>query len=130
MCDAVPELLAKAPPIEALHTWMHRFIDYMTTKIGMADALRAVIASGGDPYAQSRSLLGDAVARLLDAAAAGDIRGDIEAADVLIGLSGISLAAGETSQRDQAGRLIDLMMDALRYRQGKLDRFSPDLPGL
>jgi hypothetical protein len=31
-----------------------RFVDYMTTKRGMADALRAVIASGGNPFAQSR----------------------------------------------------------------------------
>ncbi|HYK68313.1 MAG TPA: hypothetical protein VEV45_10230 [Streptosporangiaceae bacterium] len=31
----------------------------MTTKRGMADALRAVIASGGDPFAESRGRLAD-----------------------------------------------------------------------
>ena len=36
---------------------MDRFIDYMITKRGMADALRVLIASGGDPFAQSRGRL-------------------------------------------------------------------------
>jgi hypothetical protein len=31
-------------------------------------------------------------------------------------LSGIAIAAGQPTQREQAGRLMDLMMDALRYR--------------
>jgi hypothetical protein len=35
---------------------------------------------------------------------------------VLVSLSGVSLAAGEAAQRDQAGRLLDLLMDGLRYR--------------
>jgi AcrR family transcriptional regulator len=117
VCEAAPNLLAQLTPVEALRAWMQRFLDYMTTKIGMAEALRSVIASGGDPYAQSRSLLDDAVARLLAAGVAtGDIRGDVAADDVLIGLSGIGLAAGEPSQRRQAERLIDLVIDGLRYR--------------
>src|SRR3954453_1295408 len=53
VCEAAPEVLDKLPPTEALRTWMDRYIDYMTRKLGMADALRAVIASGANPYAQS-----------------------------------------------------------------------------
>jgi hypothetical protein len=37
----------------------------------------------------------------------------VTAADVLAGLSGVTLAA---HQRDQAGRLLDLLLDALRPR--------------
>src|SRR5216683_7288685 len=47
LCDAVAELLQAMPPDQALRAWMDRFVDYMTTKRGMAGALRAVIASGG-----------------------------------------------------------------------------------
>lgn len=54
LCDAVPGLLGEMAPDEALRAWMDRYVDYLTTKRGMADALRAVIASGGNPYAQSR----------------------------------------------------------------------------
>jgi ABC-type Fe3+ transport system substrate-binding protein len=110
-------LLRTMPPDDATRAWMDRFVDYMTTKRGMADALRAVIASGGNPFAQSRDRLVGAITALLQAgAAAGTIRPDIEPADVLASLSGVSLAAGEPAQRDQARRLLDLLMDGLRYR--------------
>src|SRR5205823_1403423 len=54
LCDAAADLLSGMPADAALRTWMDRFVDYMTTKRGMSDALRALIASGGNPYAQSR----------------------------------------------------------------------------
>jgi AcrR family transcriptional regulator len=117
LCDAVPDLLLAMPPDEATRAWMDRYIDYMRTKRGMAGALRAVIASGGSPYAQSRDRLITAITALLRAGAtAGALRADVEPADVLASLSGVSLAAGEPAQRDQAGRLLDLLMDGLRYR--------------
>jgi AcrR family transcriptional regulator len=114
LCDAVAELLATMAADAALRTWMDRFVDYMTTKRGMADALRAVIASGGNPYAQSRDRMTAAMATLLDAgAAAGTVRPDVAPGDVLTSLSGVTLAAGTP---DQARRLLDLLMDGLRYR--------------
>ena len=117
LCDAAADLLQDMPPDEATRTWMDRCIDYMATKRGMADALRAVIASGGSPYAQSRDRLTTAITTLLQAgAAAGTLRADVGPGDVLASLSGVSLAAGEPAQRDQARRLLDLLMDGLRYR--------------
>ena len=117
LCGAVPELLRDRPPDEATRRWMGLFVDYMTTKRGMADALRAVIASGRNPYEQSRGQLIAAITTLLTAAGgAGTLRRDIEPADVLASLGGVSLTAGEPAQREQAGRLLDLLMDGLRYQ--------------
>jgi AcrR family transcriptional regulator len=117
LCDAAPDLLKEMPPDLATRTWMDRYIDYMATKRGMADALRVVIASGGTPYAQSRDRLISAITALLRAgAAAGTLRSDVEPVDVFASLAGIALTAGEQAQRDQAGRLLDLLMDGLRYR--------------
>jgi AcrR family transcriptional regulator len=117
LCDAAPELLAAHAPDRALRIWMDRFVDYMTTKRGMADALRAVIASGGNPYAHSRDRLVEAVTAFLAAGReAGVLRDDVEPVDALTTLSGISLAAGEPEQREQAGRMLDLLLDGLRYR--------------
>jgi AcrR family transcriptional regulator len=117
LCDAADELLEIMPPDEATRIWMDRFVDYMTTKRGMAEALRAVIASGGNPYAQSRDSLIAAVTTLLSAAAdAGTVRSDIEPGDVLASLSGVSLATSEPEQREQGRRMLDLLMDGLRYR--------------
>jgi AcrR family transcriptional regulator len=117
LCAGVPELLQTMPADVALRTWMDRFIDYLATKRGMADALRMVIASGGNPHAQSRERLLEAVGSLLKAGAdQGALRRDIDPADVMIGISGVSLAAGAPQQREQAGRLLDLLVDGLRYR--------------
>ncbi|GII58325.1 TetR family transcriptional regulator [Planotetraspora thailandica] len=119
LCDAASELLDTLEPDKAVRVWMDRFVDYMTTKRGMADALRAVIASGGDPYAQSRDRLIDTITTLLRAGAgAGTVRADVEPTDVLASLSGVSLITSDPGRREQAGRLLDLLMDGLRYRAG------------
>ncbi|WBB54304.1 TetR/AcrR family transcriptional regulator [Verrucosispora sp. WMMD573] len=118
LCDSAAELLGQLPPEAATRAWMDHFIDYLATKREMADALRLVIAAGTNPFAQSRDRLLAAVTRLLAAgAAAGTMRSDVEPGDVLAGLSGVSLAAGGREQRDQARRLLDLLMDGLRYRR-------------
>jgi AcrR family transcriptional regulator len=116
LCDSVDDLLRKLPPDEALRTWMDRFVDYMGTKRGMGEALRAVIASGGNPFSESRDRLVTAVTTLLTAgASAGVLRADAAPDDVLLSLSGVSLATGD-QRREQAGRLLDLLMDGLRPR--------------
>ena len=119
LCDSAGDLLLAMPPDQALRTWMDRFVEYMTTKRGMGDALRALIASGGDPFSQSRDRLTAAIATLLRAgAAAGTVRPDVDPDDVLVGLSGVSFATADPERRDQGGRLLDLLMDGLRLRPG------------
>jgi AcrR family transcriptional regulator len=113
LCDAAADLLDTHAPDAAMRAWMDRFVDYMATKRGMADALRAVIASGGNPFAESRDRLLAAITALLAAGtAAGVVRADVEPGDVLASLSGVSLASDEPAQR---GRMLDLLMDGLRY---------------
>jgi len=117
LCDGVPDLLRAEPPDRATRIWMDRFVSYMTTKHGMADALRAVIASGGNPFAESRDRLLTAITTLLEAGvAAGTVRPDIQPSDVLASLSGVSLVTVDPARPDQARRILDLLMDGLRYR--------------
>ena len=40
---------------------MGRFLDYATAKLGMADALRPMIAAGGDPYGNSQEQMLESV---------------------------------------------------------------------
>jgi hypothetical protein len=83
----------------------------------MADALRAVIASGGNPFAESRDRLLTAITTLLEAGvAAGTVQPDIQPSDVLASLSGVSLVTVDPARPDQARRILDLLMDGLRYR--------------
>jgi AcrR family transcriptional regulator len=119
LCDSVPGLLAAMPAAAALRAWMDNFIDYIAAKRGMGDALRAVVAAGGNPFSHIRDLMVSAVATLIKAGIAEDtVRADVDPADVLSSLSGATLVASEPTQREMAGRLLDLLMDGLRYGTG------------
>ncbi|MFB7629441.1 TetR/AcrR family transcriptional regulator [Streptomyces sp. NPDC056149] len=117
VCDSAAELLTDFPPDRAMRLWMDRFIGYLAAKHGMADALRAAVASGADPFAETLDKLGAAVDTLLRAGAeAGLLRSDIDPLDVGFSLAGIALTTGTPAQRDRADRLLDLLLDGLRYQ--------------
>jgi len=67
LCDAVPDLLVAKPPHEALRAWTRLFLDYVTAKLGMADALRSIAATGQNPYGHSRDMIQAAITTLMDA---------------------------------------------------------------
>ncbi len=114
------ELLASHAADVALRMWMDRFADYVAAKRWMADTLRAAVASGSISKSQTRDALTATIQGLLDAGkAAGTVRDDVGASDVLATLTGIFLAAGAPAQREQAGRMLDLLMDGLRPRIGE-----------
>lgn len=113
--DTAGELLAARAPDAALRAWMDGFADYVTAKHGMAETLRAIAATGAISQAQTRQALTATIKGMLDAgAAAGTLRDDVAAGDVLASLTGIFLVAGAPGQRARAGRLLDLLMDGLR----------------
>jgi AcrR family transcriptional regulator len=117
VCAAAGELLDEMPARDALRIWMDRFVDYMTTKIGLAEGIRAVIAVGGNPFAHSRERLGEAVGALLAAtAAAGVTRPKIDPDDVVVSLGGIAMAAGVIDDHEQVGRVLDLLYEGLCTR--------------
>ncbi|MEV7892351.1 TetR/AcrR family transcriptional regulator [Streptomyces sp. NPDC002817] len=120
VCDSVPELLAQLPPDQAMRRWMDLFIDYLATKQGMGDALKAVIASGDeDPFAESLDRISTAISTLLHAGAeVGVLRSDVDPLDVGFSLGGVLLITSDKGLRDRAGRMLDLLLDGLRYRSG------------
>jgi AcrR family transcriptional regulator len=123
LCAAAPQFLTRHPADEALRRMMDRIIDYMSIKRGMAEALRAVVAAGGDPYNQSRARLTEAVTLLLDAGKNdGLLRDDVEATDVL----SMSYAFLNTADSKQAKRLAAILVDGLRYRPNRVA--TPRLP--
>lgn len=125
VCDSAAVLLDEVPPDRALRLWMDRFIDYLAANQGMAEALRAAVASGADPFAETLDRLTTALGTLLRAGAeAGLLRADIDPVDVGLSLSGISLVTSAPEQRERAGRLLDLLLDGLRHGAGR-QRLSP-----
>ena len=116
--EAASALAADHSPAEALALWMQRLVDLVATKRGLAAALHS-----GNPayqllpdYVLSR--LTPALQGLLDAAAAaGTIRTDVDARELL--LAGMRVAA-PASDGDiaQARRMVALVVDGLRFSAG------------
>ncbi|WP_436534243.1 TetR/AcrR family transcriptional regulator [Actinoplanes sp. HUAS TT8] len=112
-CAAADELIAEHPGAEALRRWMELFVDFMATKRGLGDTLRAALTSEDDKQ-ETRDELAAAIGRLLDAGVdAGQVRRGIDPRDLLMSLGGITLIAAEERQRDLATRLIHLLLFGL-----------------
>ncbi|MCH6162877.1 TetR/AcrR family transcriptional regulator [Streptomyces marispadix] len=117
LCDAAPALLEQKSPVEALRAWTRLFLDYVTAKHGMIDALRAIAATGSNPYGHSREMIQAAITSLMDACtAAGAIRTDIQPTDFGAALEGIALTSAGAEHRQQAERLLALTLDGLTVR--------------
>lgn len=117
LAASAAELLVGRDPAGALQAWMERFAEYMLAKRGMADALPAVLASRGGLREHSRQALGEAVQALLDAGtAAGQLRGGLDAGDVLMALGGITLISEHEQRPELAPRLVSLLMHGLAAR--------------
>jgi AcrR family transcriptional regulator len=120
LCAAPRELLTERPPAEALAEWMERFVGYAKTKRGLLSALKSVAASQSDLFPTTRERLLAAIGELLDAGiAAGKIRPDVGAEDVLTSMSAIWTISAEGERwADQATRVLRLLMDGLRFGAG------------
>ena len=117
--EAAPVLAAQLKPGEALAKWMDRYVDFIGTKRGLASALHS-----GDPaynplpnYYSQR--LTPALQSLLEAAAAaGEIRAEFDAKDLLNAAANMSRFAYDVGP-DHAKRMVGLLVDGLRYGAGK-----------
>lgn len=123
-------LLDRLPPEAALRAWMDRYAAFVATKRGMIDTLRAGWASGRMSTPTTRARITAAIAEILSAGArAGSLRGDVESDDVTAMLLGVFLSTAAGSDPDQIGRLLDLIVVALRPRNdtaAPLDRDALD----
>ena len=116
LCQSPASLLAEHAPDEALQEWMNRFVEYAATKRGLSEALSSAVASGLPLFANTRSQMLSALGELLDAAVAdGSVRADVDLEDVLRAMGGVWQMSDGPQWRDQARRLVALLMDGLRY---------------
>ncbi len=120
--DAATALAAEHGPAEALARWMQRYAGFISTKRGLAAALHS-----GDPafdalpdYFQRRFL--PALRALLQAAAAaGEVRADVDPNDLLSAVGRLGMRAGDDSAA-QTRRMVALLVDGLRYGAGLASR--------
>ncbi len=115
LTEAAPRLIETLPAAEALHRWMHLFIDYIATKRLIAPSLGAAAARKPALYASSSELINHAISTLVKRAVeSGKVRKDISPTDLLRGMVGVSFGNTDAGWEASARRLIDLMMDGLR----------------
>jgi AcrR family transcriptional regulator len=119
LAEAVPQLLENSPAGEALHQWMHLFVDYIATKRMIAPSLATAAGRTSALRATSAELITRAVSTLLKrAVASGDVRKDIDPSDLLRALVGVSYGNPDAGWEASARRLVDILMDGLR-RKGR-----------
>jgi AcrR family transcriptional regulator len=116
LCAAAAELLRAQTADAALRAWTERFADYIAAKRAMGDALRSAVASDAPLFADTRERILGALRLLLDAGAeAGSLRADVAPDDVMRVINGIWYLPSGPQWRDTVGRMLDLVIDGLRY---------------
>jgi len=119
LCEGAETLLETLTPDAALREWLARFSDYIITKRGMSDVIRAMLSDPQPFYAglNVRARVLSAVTTLLHrGTAAGLIREDIDAEVVLLAMIGVWYTSTEQTTARQASQLLDLLVDGLRWR--------------
>jgi AcrR family transcriptional regulator len=113
--EAGPALLASSgTPHAALAQWIEKFVDFLVTKHGLAAALRSDQAGFKTLHAYFLDRLVPVCAELLDAAAAaGEIRRDVDAFGLLYGVGNLCAGAGADPRYD-ARRMVGLLIAGLR----------------
>jgi len=115
LCASADDLLRAHAPVRALRAWMDRFADYVAAKREMADALRAVFASGAVSVSQARRELSASVKTILDAGIAdGTLRDDVRPEDIVAMVVGAFTATSLDGGQEQRSRMFDLLTDAVR----------------
>jgi AcrR family transcriptional regulator len=110
--EAGPALLASSPtPHAALTRWVGLFVDFLTTKHGLAAALQSDSARFETLHAYFLDRLVPVCAQLLDAAvAAGEIRPDVDAHGLLRAIG--NLCVGGDAHYDARG-MVELLIAGL-----------------
>ncbi|TDD17489.1 TetR/AcrR family transcriptional regulator [Nonomuraea diastatica] len=113
--EAGPALLeSAASPYDALRRWIDQFVDFLVTKHGLAAVLQSDNAGFDTLHAYFLDRLVPVCSRLLDAAAAaGEIRSDLNALELMRGVGNLCIGA-DNDPRYDARRMVALLIAGLR----------------
>src|SRR3954447_26156059 len=111
--QAAERLIPDHTPVEALELWLQVFVDYAATKRHIFHELIEAAGRDSELMTHSRSVMND-TARLMVSRAqdAGEVRTDVEPADVLRLVGGCTMMPN--FDRAQTSRILGIVMDGLR----------------
>ena len=102
-------------PHAALGRWIDLFVDFLTTKHGLAAVLQSDKAGFDTLHAYFLDRLVPVCAQLLDAAAdAGEIRPDMDAYELMRGVGNLCIGA-DNDPHYEARRMVELLIAGLLY---------------
>jgi AcrR family transcriptional regulator len=111
------ELQTDANPVEALRRWLRAGVEFIATKKGMSAALALAAHKTSHLSAYSLDRLSRALGDLLQRAlAAGEIRDDISAEDLLRTLVGMCYTQDRPGWQANVVRLVEVFLDGLRTK--------------
>jgi AcrR family transcriptional regulator len=120
LADLAERLKRETRPIEALRQWMRSVVKFVATKKGMSAALALAIAKDSELVSYSSERLTRAIGVLLEqAVAAGEIRSDVSAEDLLRAIVGMCYSHDQPGWEKNVLRLMDIFVDGLGNRPGK-----------
>jgi AcrR family transcriptional regulator len=113
VCDTADELIASATPEQAFAGWVTAMAAYLVTKRGLSSSLIATLGRDSELISGCWMAMRDTADRLLThAQAAGVLRADVTAEEVLKLVHGIVVATERSPE--QTTRLLSLILDGLR----------------
>ncbi|MBQ0826480.1 TetR/AcrR family transcriptional regulator [Streptomyces sp. RG38] len=105
-----PALLAALPPDAALRAWLDRYARFAAARSGPA----GTVPDGAVTEAGRVRVTGTVTLFLAAGARTGALRRDVDADDAVALLLGVLSSPGSRDTPERTGRLLDLVVDALR----------------
>ena len=118
------EFLQQWPPVEILRQWMHSVVKFVATK-KMSTTLAVAISKDSDLVSSSSEQLTRAIGLLLEQGiAAGEIRRDVGAEDLLRAIVGMCHTHDQPGWQKDVLRLVDIFVDGLHERHTERRRIE------
>lgn len=114
LVELAEQLKDETAPVDALRRWLRANVELVATKKGMLAALALATHGPSQLYADTFHRLTSAIGTLLDrAVAAGEIRADVSAEDLLRALIGMCYMHDQPGWQETVLRLLDVFVDGL-----------------
>ena len=119
LADAARQLANGLPPLDALRRWLLLFVDYLSTKLILAEAFKSIVGDTSRLTAASGDQLSSAVTLLVDRAVnSGDLAPDgIDPIDLLRALTGVAMAGAGPDWHLAAARMVDVLLRGVSRRR-------------
>jgi AcrR family transcriptional regulator len=127
LCAVARELTENAPPEQALERWLRALMAFATTKKNLSSSLMSGPEKSEVATSCSAMVRDTATGLLTEAQRTGQIRGDVDAIDLLRMSHALAIAADlPHSHPDQGERLMSVLLAGLRPQPGDQVTDQPD----